>query len=188
MSIKESRDEWSNFGISSLFKSKSYRILLKGDFSLVDDEDGNKIAKLKRDENGELKEYKLQFQKPTYDGSGEIYPVIQKLEEGNWVFHVIDAESLEDERITNSVWNKAGRRNEIEKVISPEKLNEHAGGSIRIVIKTEPDKDMPKKANSSVELDPDSTLTIVVQEVDRIKISAIEIPSIPQEGNSPDGS
>ena len=188
MSIKESRDEWGGFDISSLFKSVSYRIMLKGDLSLSDGEAGEKIATLKRDEEGSLKEYKLKFQRPTFDGSAQIYPVIQKRSEDGWTFHVNDAETAEEERITGTIWNRRGRLTENEKPIIPDKLEEHAGTCIRILAKTDPDKDMPTKEKSDVQFDSEETVMIVLHEDERIVISAINIPTIPEEDIQPDGA
>ncbi|MAI19275.1 MAG: hypothetical protein CMH04_11535 [Marinovum sp.] len=186
MTIKDERDSWGGFEIPLLFTTNSYRILLVGDIDIEDVEDGKKAVKLKRLDNGNLSEYKIKFQRPTYDNTAYIYPIIQTFEEDTWINFVADAENAVDERITAGPWNKAGRANENEKDIINEKLEEHAGESIRIVVKSEPGIDMPTKGGSEVAYLTDQTLTLVIHEDERINISYVIVPALPEEGDPPD--
>lgn len=176
MTLREFRDSQDSYDVNLLFSSSSYRILLLGNYTLLE-EDGNKIALLERDEHN-LERYRLRFQKPCFDGSADLIPVLQYSNNGEWTNTVEDPDEESDCRITPTAWNKQGRRGENVKEIIPSFLEAQAGNDVRIILKRW-ESDMPYKGKleHTTQYLEEETLTIGQDEDEsRIPLYAIRIP------------
>jgi hypothetical protein len=176
LTLREFRDSQESYNVNLLFSSSSYRILLLGNYTILD-EGGNKIAVLERDEHN-LERYRLRFQKPCFDGSADLIPVLQYSNNGEWTNTIEDPDEESDCRITPEAWNAGGRRGENVKDIVPSFLEAQAGYDVRIILKRW-ESDMPYKgaADRTTQYLEEETLTIGLNEdQSRIPLYAIRIP------------
>ena len=151
MTIKEDRDAWGQYDISRLFVPRSFRLELVGEYDLHE-EDGNTFALLKRDEDGNLLQYSLKFQKPKFDGKqSTITAAIQYEDNGEWKESILNIRGspISEVRVTNSQWNVDHRRDEAERELNNHKLDLYENKSCRIVlIPVAKEGDMPAKGKN----------------------------------------
>ena len=190
MSILDKRNAWPQFNIKKLYKNLSFRMILEGDYD-TRTENGLYIAKLKWSEQT-LLPCSLKFQIAAFDMGGFVYATLEELKpgepgaEGEWKTVVIDQGNAEN-NILNSKWNRDGRKAEGCKEIKMEILEELAGKTLRILVRSQKSQDnpdynaMPRKGTKTGDhFNPQNTHLIHVDEDGiRKRIDKIEVPMPP---------
>lgn len=180
MTLREHWEDIEPFTVAHLFTGQSYRLLLTGEYQIEQDGDVNVLV-LDRNDAG-LFEYTLTFQRPTFDTSGEVYPVIRCLnvDTQEWTFAKDEDLPKEDRMITPDAWNKAGRENELAKSILSVHLEEIAGGDIKIwLVPSGEDMPFKGKKDRSTQYVSQETITMAIVEGERKIIDRIRIPNLP---------
>ena len=179
MTLRGHWDAILPFTVDHLFAGESYRLLLTGEYQIEQDGDENVLV-LERNDEGTL-DYTLKFQRPTFDNSGEVFPVIRCLDEATqqWTFAKDEELPKEDRMITPDAWNKAGRENELEKLILFIHLEENAGSDIKIWLVPSVE-DMPfkgKKDHSTQYVSCETITLAIVNDGERKIVHRIRIPN-----------